>query len=120
MNIHPCQDKCPNFTDENCCHCLVLQPIIETKEIIFDAEKWLYERKSAYPMVDCIPMPGEGLWRTFDYHPVCHGITLQNQDVITLDAKGNYTVKPKDSPVLQNADEAKHYSTYLEATRYAP
>lgn len=23
MNQHPCQDKCPNFTDENCCHCLV-------------------------------------------------------------------------------------------------
>lgn len=26
----------------------------------------------------------------------------------------------KHEPVLQNADEAKHYSTYLEATRYAP
>ena len=23
MNKHPCQDKCPNFTDEQCCHCLV-------------------------------------------------------------------------------------------------
>ena len=47
--IHPCQDKCSNFKDEECDHCLV-----------------------------------------------------------------------KHEPVLQNADEAKHYSTYLEATRYAP
>jgi len=23
MNIHSCQDKCPDFTDEQCCHCLV-------------------------------------------------------------------------------------------------
>ncbi len=47
--MHPCQDKCSNFKDEECGHCLV-----------------------------------------------------------------------KHEPVLQNADEAKHYSTYLEATRYAP
>ena len=20
---HPCKNKCPNFTDEHCCHCLV-------------------------------------------------------------------------------------------------
>lgn len=23
MNKHPCQDKCPHFLDEQCCHCLV-------------------------------------------------------------------------------------------------
>lgn len=23
MRNHPCQDKCPNFTDEQCYHCLV-------------------------------------------------------------------------------------------------
>lgn len=22
---HPCQDKCPEFTDEQCCHCLIQQ-----------------------------------------------------------------------------------------------
>ncbi|OAL78956.1 hypothetical protein AY606_05885 [Acinetobacter sp. SFB] len=46
---HPCQDKCSNFKDEECGHCLV-----------------------------------------------------------------------KHEPVLQNADEAKYYRTYLEANRYAP
>ena len=25
MNQHPCQDKCPNFTDEQCCHCLIVE-----------------------------------------------------------------------------------------------
>ena len=25
MNQHPCQDKCPNFTDEQCCHCLIAE-----------------------------------------------------------------------------------------------
>lgn len=20
---HPCQDKCPNFDNEQCCHCLI-------------------------------------------------------------------------------------------------
>lgn len=30
MNQHPCQDKCPNFTDEQCCHCLIKD--IETAE----------------------------------------------------------------------------------------
>ena len=47
---HACQDKCPEFKDEQCGHCLVQQ----------------------------------------------------------------------DSPVLQNADEAKFYAAYLDATRYAP
>lgn len=46
---HPCQNKCSNFKDEECGHCLV-----------------------------------------------------------------------KHEPVLQNADEAKFYATYLEASRYAP
>lgn len=46
---HPCQDKCSNFKDEECGHCLV-----------------------------------------------------------------------KHEPVLQDADEAKFYAAYLEATRYAP
>ena len=22
---HPCKNKCPNFTDEQCCHCLVTE-----------------------------------------------------------------------------------------------
>lgn len=30
MNNHPCQDKCPNFTDEQCCHCLVKE--VEARE----------------------------------------------------------------------------------------
>ena len=46
---HPCQDKCSNFKDEECGHCLV-----------------------------------------------------------------------KHEPVFQNADEAKFYAAYLDATRYAP
>ena len=33
MNQHPCQDKCPNFTDEQCCHCLIKD--IETQEFNF-------------------------------------------------------------------------------------
>ena len=46
---HPCQDKCSNFKDEECGHCLV-----------------------------------------------------------------------KHEPVLQDADEAKFYAAYLDASRYAP
>ena len=23
---HPCKNKCPKFTDEQCCHCLVREP----------------------------------------------------------------------------------------------
>ena len=23
---HPCKNKCPNFTDEQCCHCLLKEP----------------------------------------------------------------------------------------------
>lgn len=30
MNNHPRQDKCPNFTDEQCCHCLVKE--VEARE----------------------------------------------------------------------------------------
>ena len=35
-------------------------------EIVFDAEKWIYERKSAYPMVDCILGPSDGEWKNFN------------------------------------------------------
>lgn len=26
LEQHPCVGKCPNFTDEQCCHCLVTEP----------------------------------------------------------------------------------------------
>ena len=25
MPKHPCADKCPNFIDEQCCHCLIAE-----------------------------------------------------------------------------------------------
>lgn len=34
MNHHPCQDKCPNFTDEQCCHCLIKE--VEAREFNLD------------------------------------------------------------------------------------
>lgn len=34
MSNHPCQDKCPNFNDEQCCHCLVKD--LEAREFSFD------------------------------------------------------------------------------------
>lgn len=91
----------------------------QDKEIVFDAEKWIYERKSAYPMVDCIRGSAQGGWKKFNYHPVCKGIVLHDKDVITLGSDGTYSVKSKGESLL-NADEAKYYTTYLEATRYAP
>ena len=45
---HPCQDKCPNFTDEQCCHCL----IHETSADLSDEEKHL---KNALETVEYIP-----------------------------------------------------------------
>lgn len=48
MNNHPCQDKCPNFTDEQCCHCL----IHETSADLSDEEKHL---KNALEAVEYIP-----------------------------------------------------------------
>ena len=117
---HACQDKCPEFKDEQCGHCLVQQDACLIKEIVFDAEAWIYERKNKYPMVDCIPLAGEGLWKTFGYHPVCSGVTLQDEDVIILNTDGNYTVRPKVAPILQNADEAKFYGQALSAEGYVP
>ena len=66
----------------------------EPVEVIFDAERWLYERKSAYPMVECLPGPADGMWKTFRYHPVCNGVVLKDQDVLVLYPNGNYYVKP--------------------------
>ena len=71
---HPCQEQTP-------------------AEVIFDAERWLYERKSAYPMVDCLPGAAEG-WETFNYHPFCNGVVLKDKDVLVLYPNGNYYVKP--------------------------
>ncbi len=65
----------------------------EPVEVIFDAERWLYERKSAYPMVECLPGPADGMWKTFRYHPVCNGVVLKDQDVLVLYPNGNYYVK---------------------------
>ena len=121
-------------------------------EIVFDAEKWIYERKSAYPMVDCIHGPADGDWKHFNYHPVCNSVVLKHGDVLILYPNDNYYVKqntdqegcahhpskccecllkeiddeylnyaPSDEDKhLENADEAKHYATYLDAMRYAP
>lgn len=33
---HPCQNQCPNFTDEQCCHCLIHQ-----EEKLTDEDKYL-------------------------------------------------------------------------------
>lgn len=55
------------------------------KTITFDAEKWLYERKSAYPMVECVSGSAEGLWQSFNYHSEYNGKVLQDGDKIKLD-----------------------------------
>lgn len=48
----------------------------------FDAEKWLYERKSAYPMVDCIEGSADGFWSSFTYHPEYKGKVIYDGDII--------------------------------------
>lgn len=50
--------------------------------IIFDAELWLYHRKSAYPMVECVSGSADGLWEYFNYHPEYKGKVLQDGDKI--------------------------------------
>jgi len=55
------------------------------KTITFDAEKWLYERKSAYPMVECVSGSAEGIWKSFNYHPQYKGKVLQDGDKIKID-----------------------------------
>lgn len=119
-STHPCQSKCSDFKDEQCGHCLIQQQIIEPKEIVFDAELWLYERKSAFPMVDCIAGSAAGLWKNFSYHPVCNGTILHDKDVLILGADGVYSVKPKGALLLKNADEAKFYGQALIAEGYVP
>lgn len=75
-------------------------------EVIFDAERWIYERQSAFPMVDCLPGSANGLWEKFNYHPTCNGVVLQDQDVLVLGLDGTYSVKPKYSD--QNKDIEIH------------
>ena len=48
----------------------------------FDAEKWIYERKSAYPMVDCVDGPADGFWSSFKYHPEYKGKVIYDGDII--------------------------------------
>lgn len=50
--------------------------------IVFDAELWIYERKKAFPMVDCISGSADGMWKNFNYHPEHKGIVLQHGDII--------------------------------------
>lgn len=38
MIEHPCQDKCPEYQDEQCCHCLI-SPALKTPTS--DEEKFL-------------------------------------------------------------------------------
>jgi hypothetical protein len=48
MTNHPCENNCPNFTDEQCCHCLIQEStVIQT-----DEEKHL---KNALKAVEYIP-----------------------------------------------------------------
>lgn len=91
---YPCQEQKPN-------------------EVTFDAERWLYERKTAYPMVDCLPGPAEGMWKTFRYHPVCNGVDLKDKDVLVLDPNGEYSVKPK-------TDQDKHHLAALASIKQVP
>lgn len=90
---HPCQEQ-------------------EPVEVIFDAERWLYERKTAYPMVNCLPGAAAG-WETFNYHPVCNGVVLKDQDVLVLDPNGEYSVKPK-------TDQDKHHLAALASIKQVP
>ena len=84
----------------------------EPVEVIFDAERWLYERKTAYPMVNCLPGAAAG-WETFNYHPVCNGVVLKDQDVLVLDPNGEYSVKPK-------TDQDKHHLAALTSIKQVP
>lgn len=78
--------------------------IDSTTEVTFNAERWIYERKSAYPMVDCLPGPADGMWITFRFHPACNGVVLKDQDVLVLHPNGNYHVKPN-----KNQEGCKHH-----------
>lgn len=64
---------------------LLVNGEVSMKTITFEAEKWLYERKRAYPMVECISGSAEGLWTSFTYHPQYKGKVLQDGDKIEID-----------------------------------
>ena len=32
MSKHPCAEQCPNFTDEQCCHCLIQESQAEPSD----------------------------------------------------------------------------------------
>lgn len=86
----------------------------EPVEVIFDAERWLYERKKAYPMVDCLPGPADGMWKTFRFHPVYCCVVLKDQDVLVLNPNGSYSVKPKMT------DQEKYLHTALASIKQVP
>lgn len=90
------------------------------KRIIFNAETWIYERKNAFPMVDCITGSADGIWKNFSYHPECNGNVLNDNDVIILNSDGTYSVESKDQNILNTADEAKFYAEAIIAERYIP
>ena len=41
MNRHPCQDKCPNFTDEQCCHCLIKEIEAHDSHYVKSEDKYI-------------------------------------------------------------------------------
>lgn len=53
-----------------------------TEVLKFEAEKWIYERKSAYPMVDCVDGSADGFWSSFTYHPEYKGKVIYDGDII--------------------------------------
>lgn len=71
------------------------KPVI-IEAVRFDAEKWIYERHNAYPMVDTrdVEKGSSSLGKYFAYQPVIHTLegdmTLCDGDFIIKGIQGEY------------------------------
>lgn len=65
------------------------KPVV-IEAVCFDAEKWIYERHAAYPMVDTreVEQGSSSLGEYFTYQPVIH--TLEGDMVVS---HGDYIIK---------------------------
>ncbi|MGX2947189.1 hypothetical protein [Enterococcus alishanensis] len=76
------------------------KPVV-VEVIKFNAEKWIYERHSAYPMVDTrdTSLGESSLGRLFTYQPVIHTLegdmAVSDGDYIVEGVQGEYyAIKP--------------------------
>ncbi|WP_431844381.1 hypothetical protein [Lactococcus petauri] len=65
------------------------KPVV-VEAVLFDAEKWIYERHNVYPMVDTrdVDKGASSLGKYFTYQPVIH--TLEGDMAVS---DGDYIIK---------------------------